>query len=341
MLMVAALATVLSPRDVHAQESMTEEERNAKFAELMGQAKEAYTGERYAEAVGLLQAANMVNSDPRLFINIAKSYENLNDCMRAIAYYKAFLRTGGKDPQLEQFTMVAQDGIAKAQPCADYDATRSGRIVVTSQPSGADVTIDGKSVGKTPIETIGYAQAPHSLKIELDGFSTVEQEFRTNGETDQTIDIVLNKATMANNGDPDKKDPDDTKDPIDDPLIPNTKKDGPELNIPAIAIAGVGLVGIIGGAYIDLAVLPELTDARNELPAGDERDALTARRQSRANTALGLYIGGGVLLAGGLGWLGYDLYMSSQEKNKKEVPPIVILPDVSGGRAGLSIIGRF
>ncbi|MEO8215035.1 MAG: PEGA domain-containing protein, partial [Myxococcales bacterium] len=52
----------------------------------------------------------------------------------------------------------------------------SHQIRVTSKPDGADVTLDGQTVGKTPF-TVGIAdiKAPHFIALRKDGFEPFEQ----------------------------------------------------------------------------------------------------------------------------------------------------------------------
>ena len=61
-------------------------------------------------------------------------------------------------------------------PADATDLAPVHQIRVTSKPSGADVTLDGQSVGKTPFSVgIADVNAPHSISVRKDGFEPFEQ----------------------------------------------------------------------------------------------------------------------------------------------------------------------
>jgi uncharacterized protein (TIGR02266 family) len=67
---------------------------------------------------------------------------------------------------------------------ADIDAHQ---IRITSRPSGADVSLDGQSVGKTPF-SVGIADvaAPHFVSVRKDGFEPFEQMISASSDWSKT-----------------------------------------------------------------------------------------------------------------------------------------------------------
>jgi hypothetical protein len=65
-------------------------------------------------------------------------------------------------------------------------------VRVMSTPAGADVYMDGKLVGKTPMEIqLPYHSADVNLKVQRDGYADKELVVKT--ESDQTLEVALGK----------------------------------------------------------------------------------------------------------------------------------------------------
>jgi hypothetical protein len=81
------------------------------------------------------------------------------------------------DPAAPAPPAVAGTGTAAPAPAEATDAAAlSHQIKVTSKPAGADVSLDGQIVGKTPFSMgIADISAPHSIAIRKDGFEPLEQ----------------------------------------------------------------------------------------------------------------------------------------------------------------------
>lgn len=333
--LLCLVSVSLAAGDASAQE-MTEEERLERFTELVSQAKEAYTGEDYERAIELLQRANILRPDSRVLLNIARSYEKMDRCAEAIAYYEAVLR----DPELDsKVKKIASKATRKAKKCEGYDPEGSGRVVVLTQPNGAMVYIDGDRLGAAPVETIMLPAGTHSLKIEMDGYETLEKEISL--ETQR--DLIFEEELEEEKPDP-VPDPDPEPDPDPDPILP-PEEDEKSLNIPAIALMGAGVVGLGAGLGIDLVAIPGIDEERTAVNCEppndcdpDEYDRLTDKRKSRANLALISYIGGGVLLAGGAGWFIYDMVAGGEQDDPSKVQ---LMPVFGAERAGVMMRWRF
>ncbi len=316
---------VASPIVASAQDT------DQKFQELVTRARTAYGNEQYDDAVLLLQQAYGLQPDARLLINIAKTFEAAGDCVRAVAYYKAFLRSGETDPDL---LTIAGKGATDLE-CDDYDPQLSGRLRVTSEPSGAKVDLDGSPLGTTPIETIALSAGERKLTIMMEGYADNETSINLRGERDEVVEVKLEL--------PKKEDPkeDPVEEPIEDPIVPEEPAGAP-LNIPAIALAGAGVVGLAVGATFDLALIPGTDEERAAFArTSPEYADLTEQRNGQANIAVASYVVGGLLLAGGAGWLVYDI-VSADSDSKEEVMPVVrVAPVPSPEGVGFVLDARF
>ena len=74
-----------------------------------------------------------------------------------------------------------------------------GFLAISSEPTDADIYIDGKHYGKTNNVITDLAVGTHELKLEKEGYSTVTRTFvTTKGETlklNETLQAVVNKKT--------------------------------------------------------------------------------------------------------------------------------------------------
>ena len=71
------------------------------------------------------------------------------------------------------------------------------KLFVTTQPTGATVSIDGKQVGKTPIKEVEIAKGKHTIKIALKGYETLTLS-QTAGSEPVVINEVLTKVEEKN-----------------------------------------------------------------------------------------------------------------------------------------------
>lgn len=329
---VAAMSMV-DPASLHAQESAADAQRE-RFAELVNQAKTAYQSDDYATAITYLQQAYFIDNNPALLFNIARAYEKMEQCGKATAYYKAVLRI----PDIgEQVAERAKEGLATQEGCEAYDPSASGRVVIQTEPSDARIFIDGTSLGNAPVEAIMLPAGIHRLKIEKEGYKTIEEKITLDAETDIRIDRDLLEAS------PEPK-PSTPSPSVTDEM--REKDSGGDVNIPAIAIASGGVIGLGVGLYFDLVAIPNLDDERAQFqPSDPEYADLTEDREGLARNALIGYIAGGALLAAGGGWLIYDLVTADKKEDAdadaRALHQLRITPVVGPERTGVFFEARF
>jgi hypothetical protein len=79
----------------------------------------------------------------------------------------------GKSPNQAQ-VLSAPSTVASAAPTAPNE------LHVTSDPSGADIEIDGNFVGSTP-STVGVAAGQHQVSVKKTGFKPWERKMMVSG----------------------------------------------------------------------------------------------------------------------------------------------------------------
>lgn len=80
-----------------------------------------------------------------------------------------------------QARAAARQQAGAAQPAAKAaDSATSARLQVSSEPSGADIEVDGNFMGSTP-STLELPPGDHTISIKKSGYKTWERKMRTTG----------------------------------------------------------------------------------------------------------------------------------------------------------------
>jgi hypothetical protein len=69
-------------------------------------------------------------------------------------------------------------------------ARAPARFVIRTHPHGAAITIDEKPAGKTPVD-LTLAAGPHHMRIEREGFSSLDRPFIVTSGVDETLDLDM------------------------------------------------------------------------------------------------------------------------------------------------------
>ncbi len=298
------------------------------FDQLVRQAQQAFDAEDYEAATEYLVIANQIRSDPRLYINIARSYEEAGDCVGMLAYYSAFLENPTDEEVLIDRAQSSIDD--NIEDCEGFDESLSGRVVFVSEPALARIYLDGEYLGLTPSETVGLAPGPYEVRLEKEGY----EDYTTTIDVESLSPLELS-ATLREEVEEEEPDGPDEPTIVDD--------SGFSPHPLAIGLAGVGVGGLLAGAYVDLFRLPSIdSDIEDAHAAGDHGrvDELRDSRRGWAYGAAGFYIVGGLFTALGGGWLIYDLYTSGDDA--QDAPfGWQITPSVHTEGAGLNLLRRF
>jgi TonB family protein len=71
----------------------------------------------------------------------------------------------------------------------------TGRLIITSEPPGAKVFVQGEQKGVTPLELSALPFGKYALKLQMDGFKDVDQEVEVSAENSAaSLPVTLEKA---------------------------------------------------------------------------------------------------------------------------------------------------
>lgn len=335
---VAATASAESPIDKEAALDMS-------FEALIDNAQSAFNDGDYRAAIEYQVVAERTDSDPRLLLNIARSYEELGDCRSELAYYEAFLDNPSDDPALVDRAQSAID--EKAEQCEGYHDELGGRVFFESHPQLAEIFIDDESIGLTPTETIGMAPGTYTVRLERDGYAAYTEELDVSPDAER-LDIRANLDEETDDEEPladaddDEPAPSDQTESVEEP--PTVDDASFELNPIALGLIGGGVASAATGAIFDLALIPSIDDERSEaVAAGDDSrvQELTEQRQNYAVGAVAGYVVGAVLGVAGGAWLGYDYYHHTNDDSDDNPLSWQLTPQFDHLGAGLLMEGRF
>ncbi|MFO0587411.1 MAG: PEGA domain-containing protein [Polyangiaceae bacterium] len=190
------------------------------------------------------------------------------------------------------------------------------RVRVTS--AGAEVLVDGKSLGVAPItDEVFLDPGNHTFEAKQKGHKDAKQTVLAIAAKAQDVTLSLPDAPKASGPLP--------------PPVTTAQKPPSKWPVPGVVMAAVGVVGLgVGGAFIGAAEVnkgdairlrDKLQAANVSCPAGstecDSLRATTQRADMFGNTGIGLLIGGGVLAAAGAAyilWPGAKIPAPGQDK---------------------------
>jgi tetratricopeptide (TPR) repeat protein len=178
------------PRVAEAQEpSPTSEESKAAAHAHFDKGLAASNDQRFGEAAVEFEKAYELWPDFRVLYNIGKVRATLGRFAEAVAAFEAYLDKGG-------------DGIPpqRKQEVLDAIATQMAHVATVTvrvSPDGAEVRVDGKLVGLSPLAApVRVTEGKHTVEALLPGRPAQLRELDTPGAS--TVDVALDFPIAAN-----------------------------------------------------------------------------------------------------------------------------------------------
>ena len=148
----------------------------------------AFRQERFAEAAEEFEEAYRISPSYKVLYNIGQVDVALGRSVEAIDAYEKFLKDGGAGIPSERQKEV-REALAKEQ-------ARIGTITVRTEPEGAEIRLDGRLVGTTPLtRPIRATMGAHTIEASLSGRPARVRDVRVAGGGE--IDIEIEIATVA------------------------------------------------------------------------------------------------------------------------------------------------
>lgn len=157
-----------APAPVAPAQPPTDAQAKARAQSLLSEGTAAYGRGDYAMALDKFTAAFRIFPSPKLWFNIGQANRDLGRPVEAAAAFDRFLRAGGDAPP---------ETLAEARRSAAELKAKLGQIKVTCAVDGAEITIDGKQVGSTPLgEMIWTTPGRHQIAVQRPGYTPAIQD---------------------------------------------------------------------------------------------------------------------------------------------------------------------
>ena len=151
-----------------AEPPASDAQAKARAQGLLSEGTAAYGRGDYATALDKFTAAYEIFPSPKLWFNIGQANRDLGRPVEAVAAFDRFLRNAGDAPP---------ETLAEARRSAAELKTKLGQIQVTCATDGAEITVDGKQVGSTPLgEMVWTTPGRHQVAVQHAGFSPVIED---------------------------------------------------------------------------------------------------------------------------------------------------------------------
>ncbi|MCP4447648.1 MAG: PEGA domain-containing protein [Myxococcales bacterium] len=325
----SVLVLVLAPSSAHAEDK-------AKAVRLLGKGDKLLAkGDRYMEqdnpvkgmgayeeALGLYKQAYEHFNSPKIFFPIARAEHRLGRHMEAMEHYQAMLR-GSDDPKPE---LVAEVHKAIAEVHKELVA-----LDLIVEQAGAVVSIDGKDIGRTPLDGLHYmTPGEHKYMVTLDGHSPEEGVLDLTPGKVESRRIRLDALKVIGG------------DKLIVAVVKSVKKSGSRGTASKKPLTiGFGVSGamLIGAGFSGIAAKAR-HDRYEDVTRSDEerRSARDSGKTYRLVTDV--FLAGGVLAAGYGTYYYYAKYKTSKEKTET-MSSVRITPYASGDGAGVALGASF
>jgi hypothetical protein len=142
-------------------------EAKSRAAAVLNEGNQLFEQKKFAPALAKYESAYRIYPSPKILYNIAEAHRELSHYGEAATYYERFLKEANVDPSSPVYAKV-NERLQSLKSNLAY-------IAVQSSVSGAEVRIDGRSVGRTPLEPVAVAPGTHEVSATAAG----RQPFRT------------------------------------------------------------------------------------------------------------------------------------------------------------------
>jgi tetratricopeptide (TPR) repeat protein len=289
-----------------------------------GHIEQAYA--QYEAALIDYQAAYHAYADPQILYPIAQAEQRLGRFLDALQHYQELLaESKALSPALREQVQIHLDEVRK----------NLAAVVLEIEPDGAEISVDGKSVGRSPLrQPVFLEPGQHTYRVSLEGHRTEEER------VDLAAGKELRKRVRLQSKAPPKKPPRRPKPPVARAERPSA----------APVWIGVGVTGALlaGGAATGFAAVSRHNVYDDEQRSSSAREA--AREDGkRFALATDILLGASLVAAGATAYYYFAIYRPrSAEANQadaragqRERAFLRVEPVVGGGVAGLAVSGSF
>ena len=157
-----------------------------------------YAARRFREAIRAFEFAAERVPSADLWFNIARAHEQLDEHERAADFYRRYLRDRVDPPDRNavERRIALLDERIEAERASRRARPTTGTLRVEASLPGAEVHVDGRSLGPTPLAApLVLAPGPHTLEITRSGALPFRSEVRVEAGVTTSAYAELASAT--------------------------------------------------------------------------------------------------------------------------------------------------
>ncbi|HET8734420.1 MAG TPA: PEGA domain-containing protein, partial [Anaeromyxobacteraceae bacterium] len=147
-----------------------------------------YRAGKYREAIAAFEEADRLKPSPALQFNIGQAREKMGEAAAALAAFARYLRLEPSAPNREavlRSVKVLEGRLA---------TTGLQMLHVTTDPPGADVSVDGAAAGPAPLDA-PFLPGPHAVSASAPGRRSATREVLLGLDRSLEVNLVLEPAT--------------------------------------------------------------------------------------------------------------------------------------------------
>jgi tetratricopeptide (TPR) repeat protein len=181
-----ALALLLSGQPAFAQPPAPADPKLAARAHF-DRGVAAFNARRFAEAGEAFDTAYKLSPAYPVLYNIGQVNVALGRSVEAVEAFERYLREGAAIPAERRREVEAE---------LDKQLARVGSVTVRTVPAGAEIRIDARLIGKTPLPgPVRLTAGPHAIQAILAGYTTHIRDIEVAGKSQQDIELALERFT--------------------------------------------------------------------------------------------------------------------------------------------------
>ncbi|HEU4412165.1 MAG TPA: PEGA domain-containing protein [Polyangiaceae bacterium] len=297
--MAAALCGAAAPRAASAQADPHEDEQEARSHYARG--VKLYQQGDFKLALAEFQRAYAIAASYKILYNIGQVSMQLNEFAVSQRAFERYLAEGGK--------RIANARRAQVERDLRFLRARTAKLTVTVDAEGAEVRVDDRPVGLTPLAGPLLVDAGNrQVSVSKNGRSTTKIVAPFGGD-DFRVELKLSdEAPQATAARPKPEPPSPPPRPVEaSPGLPATAWVG-------WSLAGASAVGAVVVGVLSLKVDQDAREKENE--GAPEREVEAEERRARNLALTGGALAGGALLLSGL-----SLYITLKSGPPAQPPP--------------------
>lgn len=324
---VGAIALSLAAPRVAAQEKDRDKARKliasgdkhlARGDKYMNRGKKGEAQESFLAALADYEAAYQAFPSPKIYFAIALAEKRLGRFIQALGHFEKVLAELEEVP--ENLRAEIERHVTDIKP-------NLGVIFFRVKPDGADIAIDGESIGTSPLNRPHYVvPGEHEYLITKDGYKRLEDSIEIEAGDVAEDELVLQRLENTIDG--------DNEDPI--PEKPEVK---PPVDRTQLYVG----LGVTGGLAIGATVTGLLALSRHD--TFEDPDATPAERDDAQSSGKTLALVTDAMIIGALAAGTYTAFyyftVYKKRKDHPEADSISVVPTATPTTAGLAIGGRF